>query len=360
MNGINFYLNCSMNKMYSVMLFKKNKLYYYILFIVSTFFCNSLSADYILQYTEDEIKEEQKILDRLNRSVDLNISYRYFPVNYSNLVSKLAANGHEKSVEYHYFLALDYYKKNNKAEALLELIQSLEIDPEFDLALNMMGLIYMEAGRYEEALEKFKKTTELNIYNPTYNYNYANALFVSGNFSEALKYADRVIELKSNVKEAFYLKGLLLLKAKNYVSAKEAFTSAHTNGLDTDDFIAVYLDTALNTKDEKIILELYRRISKLSEPKFVRLKARVQMKTGDYLAAAKQYSILFKSNEVDIEDKKNYLSSLIKSGNQNYDLKSFSVNEEELEVLKKIEKEISKEKTKSYPNATDPMLNPLQ
>jgi tetratricopeptide (TPR) repeat protein len=70
------------------------------------------------------------------------------------------------------------------------------------------GIELHDAGKYAEALKKYEEAAKIEPKNTTVNYEMANTYIAIEDFKKAIKYADKVIDLKSsNLDEAYMLKG---------------------------------------------------------------------------------------------------------------------------------------------------------
>jgi tetratricopeptide (TPR) repeat protein len=99
-----------------------------------------------------------------------------------------------------YQKALGYQQKNdlNRAERLYRNI--LNRDPEFVLALNNLGVIYMGTKRDEEAKAMFEKAIEHSEAYVDPYYNLACIYSKRGDVSKSLDYLKRAVQLNNSVK----------------------------------------------------------------------------------------------------------------------------------------------------------------
>ena len=70
-------------------------------------------------------------------------------------------------------------------EAVLFAQKAVNLDPEYDLAYNNLGLAHRELGHHGAAVEAFSKAVRLNPKNLLARYNLGNLLLSSQDFSRA-------------------------------------------------------------------------------------------------------------------------------------------------------------------------------
>ena len=70
------------------------------------------------------------------------------------------------------------------------------------------GITLHDAGKYAEAIKKYEEAAKINPKSTVVNYEMANTFIALEDYKKAIKYADKVIDLKSsNLDEAYMLKG---------------------------------------------------------------------------------------------------------------------------------------------------------
>lgn len=170
-----------------------------------------------------------------------------------------------------YQLGVTLKKQNKLTEAEEAFKSSIENNPNFDIAYNGLGGTYFQEGKFEEAVESFKKLEQiakqktvkeqarLNIarsyvklaeavkkdgnyqkaidyLNEAIKYNNLDAAYVllastyyeNGDYDKAIESADQVLNMKtSNLKgAAYYYKGLAFKQKSDITKAKENFELA--------------------------------------------------------------------------------------------------------------------------------------
>ena len=152
----------------------------------------------------------------------------------------------ENDPQYQYNVALVYLQNDKYDDAMKYLNKSLSLRPNFDLALNTVGIIHFIKGELEQAREYFEKCLVVNpeftesrnylgsvyqelghldkaeaefkkaITDKTYHsrelphYNLARLYFLKGNDAEALELVNAAIEINDRMVMALNLKGGLL------------------------------------------------------------------------------------------------------------------------------------------------------
>lgn len=152
----------------------------------------------------------------------------------------------EQDPQYQYNVALVYLQNDNHEEAIKYLNKSLALKPNFDMALNALGIIYFIQGDFQKARDYFEKCLAVNpslteahnylgsvyqelglldkaeieykkaITDETYlsrelpYYNLARLNLERGDEEEALNLVNTALELNSQMVMALNLKGVLL------------------------------------------------------------------------------------------------------------------------------------------------------
>lgn len=77
---------------------------------------------------------------------------------------KIAVSGDSTNFRYRHGLGLALSLSGNLDEAIVQLKECLKINPSFSEASNLLGSIYSDAGKYEEAIECFKTVIQDKSY----------------------------------------------------------------------------------------------------------------------------------------------------------------------------------------------------
>ncbi|MFX0210586.1 MAG: tetratricopeptide repeat protein [Candidatus Hodarchaeota archaeon] len=129
------------------------------------------------------------------------------------------------------FLSLGhFYRYRDPDKAIEEFNRALELDPDYGMALNLLGYTYTEIGDFEKAIEHFKKYVSLNPGEPGPLDSLAEAYFRWGRIEEAIAKYKEALEIKPD----FYFS---LLSMPYVYAFKEEYAKA-MSGMDK------YIDTA--------------------------------------------------------------------------------------------------------------------
>lgn len=101
--------------------------------------------------------------------------------------------------------------------------EALQIDSCFADALNNLGTVYFRGKEYQKALEFYNQAVFCRPYFIQAVFNRANTLYELNQPAESLRDIERVFSVASDTLPAFFLKGLVLTKIKEYEQANEAF-----------------------------------------------------------------------------------------------------------------------------------------
>jgi len=115
----------------------------------------------------------------------------------------------------------DDYKENRIEQAIDELNQALEIDPQNFEAYFWRARAFMHKGQFENAIGDFKKVIDLN---PGYSPAYDNLgwLFMRRNeYDQSLSYLNQSIQLKPENGWAHYMRGRIFFKKGELKDALE-------------------------------------------------------------------------------------------------------------------------------------------
>jgi Tfp pilus assembly protein PilF len=131
-----------------------------------------------------------------------------------------------------YQKALDADQKKDSEKAASLLGEALAQHPQFGLAHNELGVIYMKSGKLDKALEEYKAAITALPDDPVVQLNYGTALTQKKDFSEAEKQLKRALKkLDKSASGHFYL-GVSLIGVKNFDEAVTEFQQAAKLGGD--------------------------------------------------------------------------------------------------------------------------------
>jgi tetratricopeptide (TPR) repeat protein len=103
---------------------------------------------------------------------------------------------------------------------------ALEIDPQYQQALNDKGMDFYNLGSYQEALDAFDKALKNNPLDKLLWYNKGSALGNLGRYQEAISAYDKALKIDPQFKQAWYNKGGALGNLGNYQEALVASDKA--------------------------------------------------------------------------------------------------------------------------------------
>ncbi len=100
--------------------------------------------------------------------------------------------------------AVKHHQEGRLAEAEASYRRVLEIEPGNADALNMLGIVALQSGRSDAAVEMIGRAIKENATNPAYFYNLGVALRANGKISEATAAARQAVSLKPDMAEAHF------------------------------------------------------------------------------------------------------------------------------------------------------------
>jgi tetratricopeptide (TPR) repeat protein len=128
-----------------------------------------------------------------------------------------------------YERALEDLDTKREAEAITGLKSALEIFPTYFDALERLGTEYVKLGRpegYMAAAVLFSKAIEVNPRAVKSYHGLAYSLYSRGDYPNALKAAQKAVELNGSSPDALFLLGVLLKHAKQYDEAEKNLLKA--------------------------------------------------------------------------------------------------------------------------------------
>ena len=115
----------------------------------------------------------------------------------------------------------DHYKENRLEDAIDELSQAIEIDPQNFEAYFWRARAFMHKGQFENAIGDFNRVVDLN---PAYSQAYDNLgwLYMRRNeYDQSLAYLNRSIDLKPKNGWAYYMRSHIFFKKGDLKNALE-------------------------------------------------------------------------------------------------------------------------------------------
>ena len=155
--------------------------------------------------------------------------------------------------------AYNAYMSHDCERALEEALRTLELEPEFAPAQSILGQIYAQLGRYEEAISAIEKSRVLAKEHPATLAALAHVLASAGRMEEARALTDRLAELSRQQ----HVSPFWLALAYAGVDEKAAALDALEKAYEQHDVILVWLGTEP------------RMDSLRAEPRFVQILRRI-------------------------------------------------------------------------------------
>ncbi len=115
-------------------------------------------------------------------------------------------------------------------EAIEAYRSALSIDPNYLFALNDLGVQYMRARRYAEAVEVLRRAVAAADSSFPPHLNLAIALLGSGNVDEASREVAAALAIDASASDALFLSGVIAKRVGNTDDAISAFRKAYDSG----------------------------------------------------------------------------------------------------------------------------------
>ncbi len=184
--------------------------------IFGIFFKQLFSGDYPKRGVDFEAKTPQQstlpasdatgISNRQNRVEQLFDIAKKALDNGDNIEAKKALQSllilEPKNMEAIRMLGVAYMNMNDFSNAKAQFLRLLDMNPNDDLAHNLLANTLHKLGEEEAAIKHHKKALELDSSYAPYYFNYANTLYDLGNKEQALNLYKKAIELDKNLTEA--------------------------------------------------------------------------------------------------------------------------------------------------------------
>lgn len=158
------------------------------------------------RYAEYNLSQEEPIKDNemeLLKKYMCGIKNRQFRIYNEEATSKAESNA-----EPYYNRGLDYLRKSQYDEAIIELNKAIEIYPRYANAYSDRGYAYMQKRQFDRAISDFTKTLDIN---PQHHYAHTNrglAYFKKSQYDKAISEFNKAIEINPKIGETYYYRGL--------------------------------------------------------------------------------------------------------------------------------------------------------
>jgi tetratricopeptide (TPR) repeat protein len=152
--------------------------------------------------------------------------------------------------------------RNRLEDGVAGLKRALSIFPDYYLALERLGLIYVTQQKYEKAGEVFSRAVLVNPRSFNGWYGLSCSLYSLKQSDAAVEAAQKAVTLNSNSEDALLVLGISLRQAKRYEEAEKALRQADkvTKGLSPDvhwNLALLYAKNLNRFSDAANELELY-------------------------------------------------------------------------------------------------------
>ena len=122
--------------------------------------------------------------------------------------------------------ALKYHQSGQLHSAGMIYKGILDVDPEHSDSLHLSGVIALQTGKYDVAVDLINKAIQFNPGNSIYYNNLGNAFKDRGNLAEAISCFQKALEIKPDFAEAYYNLGNVFKVQGNLVEAVSSYQRA--------------------------------------------------------------------------------------------------------------------------------------
>lgn len=126
----------------------------------------------------------------------------------------------------YYNLGLMFDELNKKDTALIMFATAIGLDPEYNEAKEMQGIIYSEIGRYLEATNIYEELKEKGTKNYKIYYNLGTIYLEKGDIDNAKESYEQAVLLNKNLYEAWFALGNIYYTKNDYEGALIALKKA--------------------------------------------------------------------------------------------------------------------------------------
>ena len=119
--------------------------------------------------------------------------------------------------------AAQQFEAGNLAQAEGLCREVLHSDPDYPMALHLLGAIAYKRGRYEEAIELIREAIARNRRVPQFHNTFGAVLRAMGKFEEAIVAYEQAVSLDAEYTQAYHNMGNILLLQRRYAAAIEKY-----------------------------------------------------------------------------------------------------------------------------------------
>ena len=120
----------------------------------------------------------------------------------------------------------DLYAEKNFDAAIISYSNYIESHPKDAPSYFNRARALEEQGKREDALADYKKAAQLDTYDPSYRMGSGMCNFQLGNYNQAIIDMNEVLKLNPQSAQAFYIKGIALIKNGDVQGAMESYNNA--------------------------------------------------------------------------------------------------------------------------------------
>lgn len=225
-----------------------------------------LGSSYEEQIQEIEITNVGALGRRISDNIQKDFYLKIRKNNNSNEVnSVLFAQEIPPDAKKLYEQGVADLEKENTKDGIAKIESAIAIFPTYFLALERLGLEYLQQQKFEESKKVLMEALNTNprCFNCLYGICYSN--YSLNNFIGTIEYAKKTIEIDRKSSNAFLLLGLSYRATKDYKNAKDSLIEAKKNDKENPDInwnlALLYAHNLKQYDDAASELELYLKNS---------------------------------------------------------------------------------------------------
>lgn len=165
---------------------------------------------------------------------------------------------HRRAVN-HYVTAISLESAEFDEDAIFQLRQAVELDPDFALAHSKLGSLYQQAGQHKKAANAFENACKLDPWSFDDHLSLGNVYKILKRFTEAVKTLRRACQLQPDSTTANYSLGLCYYETKQYEQAKRYCLRAAELTPDDLQIVATLGDIYGKTGDDYHAINSYKQ-----------------------------------------------------------------------------------------------------
>lgn len=163
----------------------------------------------------------------------------------------------------HYVTALSMQNADFEQDAILELQEVVQLDPEFTLAHSLLGDLYEQMGDHEMAANAYEKACELDPWEFSDHFKLGKVYQTLERFLEAIKVFSHAITLSPQDIQANYSLGVCYYQVEDYEQAEKYCKKASQLDPANDKILASLGDIHGKTGDDYKSINFYKQALEL-------------------------------------------------------------------------------------------------